>query len=56
MEEEHQKAQEKKCRDLRQDVDRLLDKISREGITSLTGKEREFLRKASKEYQKDLNP
>jgi len=36
----------------REEVDRLLDKIFKEGTTSLTEKEREFLRKQSERYRK----
>jgi membrane associated rhomboid family serine protease len=38
--------------DVRQRVDALLEKINREGITSLTKKERKFLTDASKRYRK----
>lgn len=37
----------------RQRVDELLDKISREGITSLTSSEKKFLKRASQEYKDD---
>lgn len=42
--------------ELRDEVDRLLEKISQKGIYSLTPQEREFLKKASKEYQRDIQP
>jgi membrane associated rhomboid family serine protease len=38
--------------DLSAEVDRILEKIYREGETSLTAKERKFLEKASREYQR----
>ena len=44
----------KRTMQLREEVDRLLDKISREGLNSLSQQERQFLHKASKEYQKDI--
>jgi hypothetical protein len=34
---------------MKDEVDRLLDKISKEGITALTKKEKEFLDSASRE-------
>ncbi|MHC4599232.1 MAG: DUF6576 domain-containing protein [Planctomycetota bacterium] len=37
--------------DVRRRVDALLDKISREGLTSLTDEERAFLRDASGKYR-----
>ncbi len=37
----------------RQRVDELLDKISREGITSLTSSEKKFLKRASQDYKDD---
>lgn len=43
-----------KLEDLRQEVDRILDKVSREGMNSLSSKEREFLQKASKQYQREI--
>lgn len=51
--EEYHRERQKKHEDLREEVDKLLDKIHREGLNALTSKEREFLRRASKEYQRD---
>ena len=45
---ERKKADEKVA--VKQRVDQLLDKVSRDGIGSLTDEEREFLLKASKDY------
>jgi hypothetical protein len=39
-------------RELSEEVDRILEKISREGESSLTRKERRILENASREYQK----
>lgn len=36
--------------DMKYEVDRLLEKISKEGMSSLTRKERAFLDRASKEF------
>ena len=40
-----------KYRQKRRRVDKLLEKINREGIASLTNEERDFLKKASRDYQ-----
>lgn len=50
---QHNREQRKKIRVSREEVDRLLDKISKNGINSLSQDEKEFLKKASKEYQKE---
>ena len=34
--------------ELRQEIDRILDKVNREGMTALTDQERKFLKRASK--------
>ena len=39
---------------LNQEVDRILEKISRQGEASLTAKERHTLETASREYQKKM--
>jgi membrane associated rhomboid family serine protease len=52
--EKYQQEQPKEQENLREEVDRLLDKIAHQGLHSLTTKEREFLQKASKEYQRDV--
>ena len=43
---------EQEERDVRADVDRLLEKVGREGLNSLTDRERAFLKQASKRYRK----
>lgn len=43
-----QRKQESKNSDLRAEVDRILDKVNREGMHALTADERSFLKKASK--------
>lgn len=40
---------------MRAEIDRLLDKVNQEGITSLTPKERLFLYKASQKYRKNID-
>lgn len=49
---EYQKEQEKTYANIREDVDKILDKIQQNGIQSLTPQEKEFLQNASKKYQK----
>lgn len=46
------KRQKKQDRELSEEVDRILEKIHREGESSLTRKERRILENASREYQK----
>ncbi|MFH1732500.1 MAG: rhomboid family intramembrane serine protease [Planctomycetota bacterium] len=43
---------EQEDRDVRAEVDRLLTKVGRDGLGSLTGREREFLNRASKRFRK----
>ena len=52
--EEHHKERRQQHHDMREEVDRLLDKISEHGLSSLTSKERSFLQNASKQYRKEL--
>ena len=49
------KKKMKTYEEIREEVDRLLDKIHKHGLHSLSGKEREFLQQASKEYQRNLH-
>ena len=51
---EHQKERRKQYHDTREEVDRLLDKISERGLSSLSNKEKAFLQNASKQYREDL--
>jgi membrane associated rhomboid family serine protease len=54
LEEKVQKEDYQQNKNLRAEVDRLLDKIAQEGLNALTPKEREFLQKASREYQRKI--
>lgn len=56
LETQYRKEQYQKYGNLREEVDRILDKISQHGIGSLSARERELLQKASREYQKDFKP
>lgn len=47
---------DKKARDLSREVDAILEKISREGESSLTRKERKTLEEASRQYQRRKQP
>lgn len=51
---EFERKQKQQHKNIRAEVDRLLDKISEKGITALTPKEKEFLQQASKKYQRDI--
>ncbi|WP_372366851.1 rhomboid family intramembrane serine protease [Candidatus Uabimicrobium sp. HlEnr_7] len=53
MERQDKKQQQKKYKNVRSKVDELLDKISDGGIHSLSEKEKDFLKKASKKYKDD---
>lgn len=48
---EYQKEKEKSSYNMREEIDRILDKIHQNGIQSLTAKEKEFLQNASKKYK-----
>jgi membrane associated rhomboid family serine protease len=48
VEKKKQRKRETRDRDLRLEVDRILDKVNREGMTALTDEERKFLKSASK--------
>lgn len=50
----YEAEQRQSDRKMKAEVDRLLEKVNDEGISALSQAERDFLRKASKKYQKDL--
>lgn len=53
IEKEEKKQKSKKYRNMRNKVDGLLDKIKNDGMHSLSDKEKDFLKDASKKYRKE---